>query len=86
MSPEPAVMCQDRAFDHLHEVVGPDAFAPAVLAGHAQINRSRALERMVAAGAELPESIGVSCGNGIVRTAERSIAVDSEISTPYQHG
>ncbi len=78
-------MCQDRAFDHLHEVVRPDTFAPPVLAGHAQKNRSRALEGMVAAGAELPESIGVSCRDGIVRTAERSIAVDSEIGTPYQH-
>lgn len=86
VSSEPTVVGHDRALDYFHEVVRSDAFAPAVLTRYAQIDGPRALERVVSPGAELPEAVGVSGRDAIVRTPESSIRTDSEIRAPYQHG
>ena len=59
---------EESAVDCLNEVVGTRAFLPALTAGHAQIERTTALEAAMLPRAQLPAAVAVPRRDDVVRT------------------
>jgi len=82
----PGVLGEDRAPNYFYEVVRSEAFTTCIRIGHAQVDRTLALERHVLPMSEVPEAVRISRRDGIVRAAQRPICADPKIRSSYQHG
>ena len=67
------------------EVVRTQVTAAAIAIGHAQIYGSTAFERSIAPRPKLPESLGIMCGDGIVRASQGCISADPEVQAAHQN-
>jgi len=85
VSAQPGVLRKDGTPNDFHQVVRPEALTARIRISHAQMDRSLALERHVLSVSEIPESVRVSRGYGIVRAAQRPIRTDSKIRASYEN-